>query len=68
MRMPMCLCVNMADTFHRMSNSKTLREKLAAWDAKVDPIAPLTDKQKDSFIELTAHSSTRPLPSEVFVT
>lgn len=48
-----------------MSNAKTLREKLTAWDAKYDPKAPLTDKQKDGFMELTTLSANRPLPTEV---
>ncbi|ELU14157.1 hypothetical protein CAPTEDRAFT_176475 [Capitella teleta] len=44
---------------------KNFREKLSAWDATVDPKAPLTDRQKDSFMELTTHSSNRPLPVEL---
>ena len=56
----------MADTLHKMQ-PKSLRERLTAWEAKSDPTAPLTNKQKDSFIELTTQSSNRALPIEVSV-
>ncbi|XP_070539445.1 conserved oligomeric Golgi complex subunit 3-like isoform X2 [Ptychodera flava] len=49
----------------KMANPKLLREKLGAWELKVDPRAPLSDKQKDSFMDLTAISSNRPLPIEL---
>ena len=50
-----------------MHGPKSLREKLTAWDAKNDPKASLTDRQKDSFMELTTHSANRPLPVEVIM-
>lgn len=56
---------NMADTLQKMSNPKVLREKLTSWDGKINPSAPLSDKQKDSFMELTTFSSSRALPVEV---
>ena len=55
----------MADTLQKMNPAKSLREKLTAWDAKLDPTAPLTERQKDSFMELNTQSSNRPLPPEV---
>ena len=65
--------VNMADTLQSLHQQQTrnipesrnLLEKLTAWDTKYDPKAPLTDKQKDSFMELTTQWSNRPLPIEV---
>ena len=55
----------MADTPHKIPNARALREKLTAWDAKYNPKAPLTDQQKDGFMELTTLSASRPLPAEV---
>ncbi|KAK2152577.1 hypothetical protein LSH36_325g04065 [Paralvinella palmiformis] len=56
----------MSDTLQsKMQTSKLLREKLTLWDAKNDPKAQLSDKQKDSFMELTTHSTNRPLPIEL---
>jgi len=62
----------MADTLQRELHQQTkqsldakiLREKLTAWDTKDIPKAPLTDKQKDSFMELATQWSNRPLPTE----
>ena len=44
-----------------------LREKLTAWDAKLNPTAALTDRQKDGFMELTTLSANRPLPAVVLL-
>ena len=59
----------MADTSLAKNSSgvRNLRDRLTAWDAKTDAKAPLTDKQKDGFIELTTLSSNRPLPLEVAI-
>ena len=59
----------MADTSQAKNSSgvRNLRDRLTAWDAKTDAKAPLTDRQKDSFIELTTLSANRPLPPEVDV-
>ena len=59
--------VNMADTLQPkgLPGAKTLRDRLSAWDAKTDAKAPLTERQKDGFIELTTLSASRPLPTEV---
>ena len=64
---PCCRCVNMAETSQKMLNAKSLREKLSSWDHKFNPNAPLSDKQKDGFMELTTLSANRPLPTEVIV-
>ena len=57
----------MADTLQpkNSTNVKNLRDRLAAWDAKSDATAALSDKQKDGFIELTTLSANRRLPVEV---
>ncbi|XP_033638194.1 conserved oligomeric Golgi complex subunit 3-like isoform X2 [Asterias rubens] len=54
----------MADTV-RLFSAKIMREKLSCWDRKEDPKAPLSDAQKDSFMDLTASVSNRPLPIEL---
>ncbi|XP_038049939.1 conserved oligomeric Golgi complex subunit 3-like isoform X2 [Patiria miniata] len=55
---------NMADTM-RLFSAKIMREKLSVWEQKNDPKAPLSDVQKDSFMELTTNVSNRPLPIEL---
>ena len=44
-----------------------LSQSLTTWDAKVNPKAPLSDKQNDSFIELSIKCqwTKRPLPNNV---
>ncbi|XP_022087992.1 conserved oligomeric Golgi complex subunit 3-like isoform X2 [Acanthaster planci] len=49
----------------RLFSAKMMREKLSAWEQKSDPKAPLSDVQKDSFMELTSNVSNRPLPIEL---
>ncbi|XP_071951133.1 conserved oligomeric Golgi complex subunit 3-like [Antedon mediterranea] len=49
----------------KMRNAKVIREKLSYWEHKGDPKAPLSDIQKDSFMELATIASTRPLPIEI---
>jgi len=57
----------MADTLQPkdLSVARNLRDRLSAWDAKTDAKAPLTERQKDGFIELTTLSASRPFPIEV---
>lgn len=58
----------MADTLSNMREKvdpKLLRDKLSAWEGKTSPLAPLTEKQRDTIMELTTLSSSRPLPIEV---
>jgi len=42
-------------------------DKLSRWDGEHEPLAPLTSKQKDSFLELAAIASNRYMPIEVLV-
>ncbi|KAL3848397.1 hypothetical protein ACJMK2_019255 [Sinanodonta woodiana] len=56
----------MADTLPLKGiDLKILRDRLASWDTKHDPKAPLTSRQKDFFIDLTSHASERPFPEEL---
>ncbi|XP_076454216.1 conserved oligomeric Golgi complex subunit 3-like [Babylonia areolata] len=56
----------MADTSQtRPVNQRVIRDRLSLWEAKTNPIAPLTPKQKDALIELTAIAAERPLPPEL---
>ncbi|XP_067668938.1 conserved oligomeric Golgi complex subunit 3-like isoform X2 [Haliotis asinina] len=52
----------MADTLQSASRQKLIRERLSLWEAKTNPKAPLTTKQKDAIIELTSFVTERPLP------
>lgn len=40
-------------------------EKVSLWDRRTDALAPLTEKQMDSVLELRAAAETVPIPSEV---
>ena len=56
----------MADTSQaRPVNQRVIRDRLSMWEAKTNPTAPLTAKQKDALIELTAIAAERPIPPEV---
>lgn len=44
---------------------KDTREKLSFWDRRVDPMAPLTDRQTDSILELRAAAEETLLPAEL---
>ncbi|XP_059356667.1 conserved oligomeric Golgi complex subunit 3 isoform X1 [Carassius carassius] len=44
---------------------KETREKLSHWDQRVDPMAPLTEKQTDSVLELRAAAEVTLLPAEL---
>ena len=50
-----------------LSSSYTaeVTEKLSLWDVKDSPLAPLTDKQRNSVLELTTVAGDRPLLDEV---
>lgn len=41
------------------------REKLSLWDGRPDSMAPLTDRQTDSVLELKAAVENLPVPAEV---
>ena len=47
------------------SYTAEVREKLSLWDVKDSPLAPLTDKQRSSVLELTTVAGDRPLLDEV---
>ncbi|KAL4635740.1 conserved oligomeric Golgi complex subunit 3 [Arapaima gigas] len=44
---------------------KETREKLSAWDRRTDAMAPLTEKQTDSILEIRAAAETLPIPAEL---
>ncbi|XP_030837446.1 conserved oligomeric Golgi complex subunit 3 [Strongylocentrotus purpuratus] len=44
---------------------KHLREKISTWDQRTTSMAPLSERQKDSYMDLTSHASNRPLPIEL---
>eukprot|EP00058_Branchiostoma_floridae_P007428 XP_002592916.1 hypothetical protein BRAFLDRAFT_201698 [Branchiostoma floridae] len=48
-----------------MVSPKVLSSKLGEWDRKQAPTAHLTERQRDSFMELTSHAQSRPLPIEL---
>ena len=41
---------------------RSLRDRLGQWESR---LAPLSEKQKDSFMELSSAATFRPLPAEV---
>ncbi|XP_018420794.1 PREDICTED: conserved oligomeric Golgi complex subunit 3 [Nanorana parkeri] len=41
------------------------RERLALWDRRSEPLAPLTDRQTDSVLELKAAAEELPIPAEL---
>ena len=44
------------------AQGRSLRDRLGQWESR---LAPLSDKQKDSFMELSSAATFRPLPAEV---
>ncbi|KAI7808344.1 conserved oligomeric Golgi complex subunit 3 [Triplophysa rosa] len=44
---------------------KETREKLSHWDRRTEPMAPLTDKQTDSILEIRAAAEESPIPPEL---
>uniref|UniRef100_A0A8C2JTN8 Conserved oligomeric Golgi complex subunit 3 n=1 Tax=Cyprinus carpio TaxID=7962 RepID=A0A8C2JTN8_CYPCA len=46
-------------------SDKETREKLSHWDRRGDPMAPLTEKQTDSVLEMRAAAEVTPLPAEL---
>ncbi|XP_063069386.1 conserved oligomeric Golgi complex subunit 3 [Engraulis encrasicolus] len=44
---------------------KETREKLSLWDRRSDPMAPLSEKQTDSILEIRTAAETLPIPSEL---
>ncbi|XP_075055840.1 conserved oligomeric Golgi complex subunit 3 [Mixophyes fleayi] len=48
-----------------MAAEQEAREKLSLWDRRTDPLAPLTDRQTDSVLELKAAAEELPIPAEL---
>ncbi|KAK6485436.1 conserved oligomeric Golgi complex subunit 3-like [Huso huso] len=46
-------------------NEKGTREKLSLWDRRSDALAPLTERQTDSILEIQAAAENFPIPSEL---
>ncbi|XP_046902260.1 conserved oligomeric Golgi complex subunit 3 [Hypomesus transpacificus] len=44
---------------------KETREKLSLWDRRSDAMAPLTEKQTDSILEIRTAAETLPIPAEL---
>uniref|UniRef100_A0A8C7G9H4 Conserved oligomeric Golgi complex subunit 3 n=1 Tax=Oncorhynchus kisutch TaxID=8019 RepID=A0A8C7G9H4_ONCKI len=44
---------------------KETREKLSQWDRRADAMAPLTEKQTDSILDIRAAAETLPIPAEL---
>ena len=44
------------------AQGRSLRDRLGQWESR---LAPLSDKQKDGFMELSSAATFRPLPPEV---
>ncbi|KAM5181537.1 conserved oligomeric Golgi complex subunit 3 isoform 2-T2 [Mantella aurantiaca] len=42
-----------------------VRERLALWDRRSEPLAPLTERQTDSVLELQAATEELPIPAEL---
>uniref|UniRef100_A0A5F8HKL7 Component of oligomeric golgi complex 3 n=1 Tax=Monodelphis domestica TaxID=13616 RepID=A0A5F8HKL7_MONDO len=47
------------------AGDRDTREKLALWDRRPNPTAPLTDRQTDSVLELKAAAENLPVPAEL---
>ena len=47
------------------SYTNEVREKLSLWDVKGSPLAPLSEKQRNSVLELTTVAGNRSIPDEV---
>ncbi|KAL0985564.1 hypothetical protein UPYG_G00158660 [Umbra pygmaea] len=57
----------MAFTDHSLLEltDKEMREKLSQWDRRTDAMAPLTEKQSDSILDIRAAAETLPIPAEL---
>nr|XP_020827002.1 conserved oligomeric Golgi complex subunit 3 isoform X2 [Phascolarctos cinereus] len=47
------------------AGDRDTREKLSLWDRRPNPTAPLTDRQRDSVLELKAAAENLPVPAEL---
>uniref|UniRef100_A0A8C8LSV2 Conserved oligomeric Golgi complex subunit 3 n=1 Tax=Oncorhynchus tshawytscha TaxID=74940 RepID=A0A8C8LSV2_ONCTS len=57
----------MASTDHSFLDltDKETREKLSQWDRRADAMAPLTEKQTDSILDIRAAAENLPIPAEL---
>ena len=55
----------MADLSTSGGFAKKLRENTSKWDASGECIAPLTQNQRDTVLELTSMTSKRSMPAQV---
>lgn len=62
-----CCLVTMASTDQSLLDltDKETREKLSHWDRRPGAMAPLSEKQMDSVLEIRAAAETISLPTEV---
>lgn len=44
--------------------AQNLREKLSQWESQ---LAPLSERQKDGYLQLSAAATARPLPTQVCI-
>ncbi|XP_035629386.1 conserved oligomeric Golgi complex subunit 3 [Oncorhynchus keta] len=63
----MLLRMMMASTDHSFLDltDKETREKLSQWDRRADAMAPLTEKQTDSILDIRAAAESLPIPAEL---
>ncbi|XP_053563974.1 conserved oligomeric Golgi complex subunit 3 [Bombina bombina] len=47
------------------AEEQEIRERLAMWDRRPDPLAPLTDRQTESVLEIKAAAEDLPVPAEL---
>lgn len=59
------LAMASAELCHLDQTDKDTWEKLSLWDRRTDALAPLTETQMDSVLELRAAAETVSIPSEV---
>lgn len=53
------------DQSHLDLTDKETRDKLSLWDRRTDAMAPLTEKQTDSILEIRAAAENLAIPAEV---
>ncbi len=46
----------------QQKKAQNVRDKLSQWDSR---LAPLSDRQKESFMELSTAATARPFPTQV---
>ncbi|XP_051999085.1 LOW QUALITY PROTEIN: conserved oligomeric Golgi complex subunit 3-like [Xyrauchen texanus] len=59
------MMASFTDLPHSDHPEKETREKLSHWDQRADPMAPLTDRQTDSILEMRGAAEVTPIPAEL---